>query len=192
QTLTIANSGGATLGPITINGGNVVLGDNATAGAGNGATGSVSIAAGATLTINRIDNSNFGGAISGAGALVHSGSGTTTLSATNTYTGNTTISNGTVKATSNASLGSLTSGVVTISGTGSFDVGGFAAADATNFGQKQFNISGAGPGTGIGALTNSSTANRQINAFQKVTLTADASIGGAGRFDVRSPSATPR
>ena len=68
----------------------------------------------------------------------------------------------------------LTSGM--ISGTGSLDVGGFGAADAANFGQKQFNISGTGPAGGIGALTNSSTANGQINAFQKVTLTADATV----------------
>jgi autotransporter-associated beta strand protein len=191
QTLTIVNSGGATLGPIVISGGSLVLGNNATSGAGNGATGPVSVAGGATLVINRIDNSNFSGAISGDGSVVHSGSGTTTLSGASSYTGTTTLSNGTIRATSNASLGVLTGGAVTISGAGSLDVGGFATADAANFGQKQFNISGTGPGGGVGVLTNSSTANRQINAFQKVTLTADATVGGAGRFDVRSPSASP-
>jgi autotransporter-associated beta strand protein len=190
-TATLANAGGVTLGNIAINAGTLRLGDNATSGAGNGTTGSISIASGATLSINRIDNSTFNGVISGAGSVVHSGSGTSTFSATNTYTGTTDISNGTIRATSNASLGALPGGTVTITSTGSLDVGGFATADSANFGQKQFNISGAGPGSGVGVLTNSSTANRQINAFQKVTLTANASVGGPGRFDVRAPSGSP-
>jgi autotransporter-associated beta strand protein len=44
---------------------------------------------------------------------------------------------------------------------------------------------------GIGALTNTNTALRQLNAFQKVTLTADATVGGPGRIEVRAPINSP-
>ena len=190
-TLTLVNTGGNVLGAITVNAGTVQIGDNATANSGAMTATSISLASGATFIFNQPDANAFTGVISGSGSIVHSGSGTTMLSGTNTYAGNTTISNGTVKATNNGSLGALPGGTVTISGTGSLDVGGFSTADAANFGQKQFNISGAGPSAAVGVLTNSSSVNRQINVFQKVTLTGDATIGGPGRFDVRSPTATP-
>src|SRR5439155_5606042 len=190
-TLTLVNTGGNVLGAITVNAGTVQIGDNASANSGAMTATSISLASGATFIFNQPDANAFTGVISGSGSIVHSGSGTTMLSGTNTYAGNTTISNGTVKATNNGSLGALPGGTVTISGTGSLDVGGLSTADAANFGQKQFNISGAGPSAAVGVLTNSSSVNRQINVFQNVTLTGDATIGGPGRFDVRSPSATP-
>jgi len=51
----------------------------------------------ATLRINRSDAVTVANAISGTGALVQAGGGTTTLTGTNSYTGVTTISAGTLQ-----------------------------------------------------------------------------------------------
>jgi hypothetical protein len=52
-----------------------------------------------TLTFNGATNYTFGQVISGSGALVKINTNTLTLSATNTFSGDTTISNGTIKLT---------------------------------------------------------------------------------------------
>ncbi|MEY3031764.1 MAG: hypothetical protein RLZZ622_239, partial [Planctomycetota bacterium] len=59
-----------------------------------------------TLSFNRSDNHTHSYAISGAGAVHHDGSGTLTLSGTNTYTGDTKVNAGTLNL-----AGSLTSDV---------------------------------------------------------------------------------
>ena len=46
-----------------------------------------------------------------------------------------------------------------------------------------FSIAGTGVG-GAGAIINSGT-NAQQNAFQSISLSADATVGGTGRFDIR-------
>jgi fibronectin-binding autotransporter adhesin len=124
------------LGPITGGGnfakassGTVILaGDNSYAGTtstgtngalqiGNGgATGTlgggpVTINAGSSLTFNRGDAFAYGGTASGAGPVVVAGTGTTTLGGAHTYTGTTTVNNGTLELT-----GSLTSNVVVAAG----------------------------------------------------------------------------
>ena len=66
---------------------------------GNGvATGSITgdVTDNGTLAFDRSDPVSFGGVISGTGGLVQLGSGTLVLTGANTYTGNTTISAGTL------------------------------------------------------------------------------------------------
>ncbi|HTQ29694.1 MAG TPA: autotransporter-associated beta strand repeat-containing protein, partial [Opitutaceae bacterium] len=134
----------------------------------------------------------------GATSVAKTGTGEWVLSGTNTYTGTTNITGGTLQIAGAANttwLGSNTGGAVNISGSGTLDLGGVTAS-VVNFGAKQFNISGAGAG-GNGAITNSSTVI-QTNAFQSVALTGDATIGGGdgssntqnGRWDIRGGSAT--
>jgi fibronectin-binding autotransporter adhesin len=145
----------------------------------NAAGGTIDIASG-SLTDS--------GVISGTGSLTKSSAGTLILSGANTYTGATTITGGILQANSNAALGSLTSGAVTISAGGTLDIGGNPTANNANFGAKQFNIAGTGAG-GNGAITNSSV-NSQTSAFQQIALTADAMIGGTGRFDLNGGTPT--
>ena len=81
-----------------------------------------------------------------------------------------------------SSLGSLSGFQVTVNPGAAIDLAGNAGGNL-NFGSKQFVIAGTGVG-GTGAITHSGTA-AQINAFQLVRLSANATVGGTGRFDIR-------
>ena len=61
--------------------------------------GNVELASGITLTTGDTGNDEISGVISGAANLTKAGSGTLTLSGTNTFTGDLTISAGTVTMT---------------------------------------------------------------------------------------------
>jgi len=65
----------------------------------------------ACSSINRSNAYTFDGVISGAGSFVQMGAGTTTLTATNTYTGGTTISGGTLAVSTDANLGDTSGGL---------------------------------------------------------------------------------
>ncbi len=69
-------------------------------GGATGSIGSSNVTDESVLAFNRSDIVTFGGVISGAGSLVQQGSGKLTLTATNTYTGATTVSNGTLVVSS--------------------------------------------------------------------------------------------
>jgi autotransporter-associated beta strand protein len=66
------------------------------AGGTNGTLGSGPITDSTTLVFNRSDKVTFNNVISGGGSIIQQGSGTVTLSATNTYAATTTVSNGTL------------------------------------------------------------------------------------------------
>ena len=62
---------------------------------GNGSyAGAIGIAAGAVLNVNSSANQTFGGVLSGAGNLVSAGPGTLTLTASNIYSGGTSVTGG--------------------------------------------------------------------------------------------------
>jgi autotransporter-associated beta strand protein len=155
---------------------------------GNGNTGGMAsgnITADGTFILNRSDTLTLSQVIAGGtgGQVQFIGSGSTSLTGTNTYSGVTTIQSGTVQVTPSASLGAIPGGAVNISGGGTLDLSGNATANNLNFGAKQFNIAGTGVG-GNGVIVNNSAFGQQ-NAFQRITLTNDATIGGSARFDVR-------
>jgi autotransporter-associated beta strand protein len=119
------NSNSQTVGAIT-GAGNITL----------GATGALTSSTGSSVT--------FSGVISDAGSVTKAGAGVWTLSGSNTYTGTTTISAGTLKLGVNNALASTTPVAVT----GTFDVNGKTQTIAA--------LSGAGGVTlGAGALTSS-------------------------------------
>jgi fibronectin-binding autotransporter adhesin len=130
-------------GGTIIKGGAIILGDGVTPGAGSIVgnvlfTNSVtSFDVARTLIFNRPDNFTFSGLISGSGstnaanmgAVLQEGFGTVTLTANNTYTGSTTVSNGTLVLVNgsvggdlNVSGGTLLPGAV--GSVGALDVGG--------------------------------------------------------------------
>lgn len=141
--VTLAETGGDSFtGGVIVNSGKVVLDD-----AGSTISGGLSIASGAiaqigsndvngslpvgtldnegTLIFDRSDAIAVNEIIPGAGALIQNGSGTLTLSVSNTYTGNTTINAGTLALTNAGSI--ATSPQVNVTG-GTLDVSGVAGA----------------------------------------------------------------
>jgi autotransporter-associated beta strand protein len=183
---TIDNTSGA---PVTV-AGNVQdwNGDFTFAGTNNLnlGTGAVTLAADRTVTI-AAGNLTVGGVIGGAFGLTKAGPGTLTPAGANTFSGDTAVTAGTLVVTNAAagvsSLGSLTGDTVAVSPGAAIDFAGSATANGINFASKQFLIAGTGVG-GTGVLTNSGTVGQQ-NALQQVSLTADATVGGTGRFDIR-------
>ncbi|HEY4254260.1 MAG TPA: autotransporter outer membrane beta-barrel domain-containing protein [Roseomonas sp.] len=152
--LTVTGAGSLTLtgantyaGGTTISNGTLRLGDGGTTGSITG-----NVANNGTLAFNRSDIVTFAGVVSGTGAVRQDGSGTTILTAANTYAGGTTISAGTLQIGNGGTTGSIV-GDVANSGTLVFD-----RSDTLAFAGV---VSGSGAmrliGTGTTILTGDST-----------------------------------
>jgi autotransporter-associated beta strand protein len=139
-------------GANTYSGGTVISAGTLQLGFG-GTTGSIvgNVLDNANFAINRSDAFTFGGVISGSGAFQQLGAGTTTLSNTNTYTGPTTV----------------TAGTLTISQSGSI------TSNVTN--NATFN----NMGTVTGSLTNSGTANNSGTISSGLTNSGTVNASGA-------------
>ena len=183
--VTLSETGGDNFsGGVAANFGTVVLDDASAA-----ISGGLTIAAGATVQIGNNDGNGTlpGGAldnegtlifartngitvgtvIPGAGSLMQNGSGTLTLSAANTYTGNTTVGNGTLALTGAGSIASSANVVVSN-----------ATLDASG-------ISGSTTLTTLN-MTNS-TLNVKVGYLQtNLTVTALNTGGASNVINVRS------
>jgi autotransporter-associated beta strand protein len=153
---------------------------------GNGGTsGSIvgNVADGGTLVFNRSNTITFAGVISdfsgdgpaGAGSLVQNGSGTTILTANNTYTGTTTVNTGTLQLGNGNTTGSILGNV--------FNNGTFAInrSNAVAFGGV---ISGTGAFQQLGAGTTTLTAVQTYQGSTTISagvlaLTGSASIAAS-------------
>ena len=176
-TLTIA--GGATYtGGTTIENGIIQLGNG---GAGGSILGNVAFCSNAAdpncntgtnkaLVFDRSDVSAFSGLITGPGQVAQIGSGTVALLGTNTYSGGTTISSGTLQLGNGGTTGSII-GNVTDNGTFAF-----ARSDAFTFGGV---ISGSGGVQQIGSGTATLTA---ANTYTGTTIVSGGTleIGNGG------------
>ncbi|MGN7960315.1 autotransporter family protein [Brucella sp. 22210] len=185
-------------GGITVSAGNLALsGTNSYSGAttiaagarlqlgAGGATGSLAsqqIINGGELAFNRNDALNFSTDISGNGGLSQIGTGTTTLSGTNTYSGNTNIDAGTLKAGS-AKVFSTTSAFA-ISSAATLDLNSMdqTLAALTNAGNVNFGTSTdnilhiAGNYTGNnGMLTINAVLGDDTSETNKIVIDGDTS-----------------
>ena len=114
-------------GATTISAGTLQLGNGGTSGsiAGN-------VVNNATFAVNRADTFMFGNAISGTGAFVQMGTGTTVLTGNNPYTGPTTVAAGTLTVNGSIANSAVTvNSGATLSGTGT--VGGLTIASGGIF-----------------------------------------------------------
>ncbi|KQZ79330.1 hypothetical protein ASD55_01010 [Rhodanobacter sp. Root561] len=105
-------------GTLVLTGANTYAGGttirNGTLQLGNGGTtGSIigNVTNDGSLVFNRSDDVSFNGLISGSGSLLQAGAGTLGLTGANTYTGGTTISNGTLQLGNGGTTGSITGNV---------------------------------------------------------------------------------
>lgn len=91
-------------GATTVQQGTLQLGNGGTSGALN-ATSAVTLNSGTTLAFNRSNALGVGNTIAGDGSVVQTGSGTTVMSAANSYTGGTTVASGVLNASNASALG---------------------------------------------------------------------------------------
>jgi autotransporter-associated beta strand protein len=158
-------------GPITINAGDLQVGDSDT----KGNLGIGAIINNATIEFRRADNHTVGNAISGPGSITQNGSGVLTLSGNSTFTGPVAVNLGTLRAASTTALGTA-DGDTTVGG-GTLDVNG------QNLTPEPVTVSGVGA-DGTGAIVNHGP--EQLNALRTVTLAGDTTFGGSARWDIRN------
>lgn len=154
-------------GGTTINSGTVQVGNGGT----SGSLGTGPVTDSSLLVWNRAADATFGGVISGTGSVVKMGAGTLTLTALNTFSGSTTISNGTLTISAVASPGSTNSlaGGVDMFG-GTLVVGGVGSVSALEM-QGVMNIYS---GTVVASLN---TALSPSNTFYSVLSGVNVTSG---------------
>lgn len=217
------------LGQTTINGGTVVnaevagvlptntLTDLAITGAGSalnlgasqsvaslsgGASTTIAISNGTTLTVSGAANSTHAGTISGGGTLLKSNSSTLQLSASNAFTGTATVAGGTLAlnhtdALRNATLNTGTAGsqsvTFAVAGNNTYNLGALGGSNALAMGGNSLSVGGnnanttfAGTLSGSGLLTKIGTGTTTLSG-------SNAHSGGttlsAGRLNLNNASA---
>ncbi len=164
QTVTFTGNNDSYTGKITVS-----MFDTLQIGNGgtSGTLGSGNVTNNSALVFNRSDDSSYTGVISGTGTVTKDGAGTLILSGNNTYSGITTISDGTLQVGNGGTSGTL--------GTG----------DVTNNSALIFNRSDdssyAGVISGTGAVTKNGTGNFNLNG---INTYIGATIVNAGILSV--------
>jgi filamentous hemagglutinin family protein len=172
-----ANSVLAGTGGVVVNGGTLDIGANNDApptvtlisGAITGTTGVLSSAADFSL-----QSGSVSAILGGASNLSKTTGGTVELSGANTYSGNTTVSGGTLKVSNDTGLGVAGASLTTVADGATLEISNAAIASTVSL-----NLTGAGfvsGASGIGALVGSGTSS----VAGSVTLAASSSIGGDG------------
>lgn len=158
---------------------NLAVGATLDLSAGNGTqtfgtlTGGGTVDMGAnTLAVGGATNGVFGGSIAGTGGLVKQGTGTETLSGSNTFTGETVVNAGTLAIGAGGSLSSSTVVNLAAAGTG-FDIsaGGNQSIGALN------GVVGSSVSLGASTLTLNGVGNTNF----------DGTIGGTGGLIENGP-----
>ena len=127
-----------------------------------------------------------GGTIAGNTSLTKTNTGSLTLNAANTFTGPVIVQAGKVLLAGNSPLGANLNSI-TVSNGAAVDFNG-GSMNSVNTRNYSFTLAGSGP-DGNGALLNSGGAIYSYANVSNLTLSADATIGGSGRWDVGSGSA---
>ena len=155
----------------TYNGGTTISGGTLQLGNG-GTTGSIvgNVTNNGVFAINRSDAFAFGGVISGTGAFNQIGSGTTTLTNTNTYTGPTTVIAGTLAI---SATGSITSNVTNGA---TFNNAGTVTGSLTNNGTATNSGTITNGLSNLGTMTNTGTINGGVSVSAGTLNTGATSV----------------
>ncbi len=180
-------------GPTTISAGGAQLGSSGTAGS----FGPGDVSLNAPLTISRSNAWTFANDIGGSGSITHAGTGTTTLSGNNSFTGSVTVNAGILKITNSDALGTgpkgfymtgtnrvlQLSGGVTLSpditltvSTNSGDGSGISSVDGNNRIEGAINISTGNPALNISSANGTLTVSGSITL---VTTSRTLYLGGS-------------
>jgi fibronectin-binding autotransporter adhesin len=174
-TLTGANIyGGAT----TISAGTLQLGNGGTSGSIIG-----DVADNGTLAFDRSDAVTFPGAIFGAGGVAQIGTGATTLTAANTYTGQTNVTAGTLSVTGSIGSAATPTGAISIASAGVLNVGASGAVTASA-------LNNAGNLVNNGTLS-APTITNAGTLTTTATITASTSLTNSGTMDAAGSINTP-
>jgi outer membrane autotransporter protein len=180
---TILTADNTYTGGTTIAAGTLQLGNG-------GTTGSVvgDITNNAALVVNRSDTVTLPGVISGSGSLSQIGTGTTILTADNTYTGGTTIAAGTLQLGNGGTAGSIV-GNVTNNGVFAIDRSDALTFAGTISGTGAFAQNGSGVTTlsGASSYAGATTVNGgtlsvtgDISTSSGVAVNSGATLNGTG------------
>lgn len=187
---TVLNGSNTYSGTTTVNAGVLSIGSGSTSG--NLGAGDVVIGSGAELRFNRSNAYEASNAISGAGDLRQSGSGTTTLSGSNSYAGTTFVSGGTLEVQVNNALGTAAGGTQVASGaTLRLDNVNYSTAEPLalsgtlhNLGNSTF----AGPvqAAGVGIVELGFNPGYSLNLSGGVSVDAGSTlrVGGLGQATI--------
>ena len=150
---------------IVISAGMVQIGNGGTSG--NIGPSTVTVTDNAALVFNRSDTLTVSNVISGTGTVTQNGSGTTILAGANTYSGDTTISQGKLElGASQVIPDGAGKGNVAVNG-GTLDLGGYSET-----------INGL---SGSGAVDNSGAATALTVGNNNATSTFSGAIGNTAR-----------
>ncbi|CAM2188913.1 fibronectin-binding autotransporter adhesin [Paraburkholderia sacchari] len=145
-------------GTTTISNGTLQVGNGGT----TGSLGTGAVVDNANLIFNVSGTTTAPGVISGTGNLSQVGTGTTILAANNTYSGNTTISSGTLQVGNGGAAGSLGTGRVVDNANLTFNTTGTNTVNGSISGTG--NLTQAGTGTTVLAANNSYGGSTTISA----------------------------
>jgi len=126
------------------------------------------------LSLKGTGTTVLAGTVSGTGALVKADSGTTRLTANNTYSGGTTIADGTLRAEAQSALGAV-SGTVTVASGATLALAG---TGDISYGANALTLNGAGVSS-AGALTTVAGVSGNKTWTGTVDLASSSSIGAA-------------
>ncbi|HHX9804837.1 TPA: autotransporter-associated beta strand repeat-containing protein [Salmonella enterica subsp. enterica] len=188
ETLTLSGSNTYSGGTL-ISGGTLVASNVEALGTGD-------VTNDATLELNT--SGTFDNVISGSGQVVKSGDDTLTLSGSNTYTGGTTINDGTLVATSVDALGSgdvTDNATLELNTSGTFDNAISGSGNVVKSGDGTLTLSGSNTYTGGTLISGGTLVANDVNALGTGDVTDNAAlmlntggdfinnIGGTGRVE---------